>query len=529
MASTVEIAAAPVRRGRWLAAVRAALLTPKAAAAVVLALTAWSLVLRTRAIGGSYWIDEGIAVGIASHPLAQIPGLLQQDGSPPLYYVLLHNWMALFGTQESATHALSLVFALLCVPAAWWAGASLFGPAAGLIAAVIAAFDPFLSVYADETRMYALVVLLGIVAGAAFLHAFAFRRRRYVPVFGVALALLLYTHGWALFFAAGAAGAAALLVVLGPDRRRLLVDGAVVVAIVGVLFAPWIPTFLFQAAHTGAPWSLGSTWRAAYSIPFALFGPWLVSIPLLGGAAVGLVMARRERPPAAEVRALVAGVALVAIVIVTAYLGAKVASGWAARYFSMFLGPLIVVLGAALARARWIGLAALVVVSAQWAIPHTPARDIKSNVRPVAARVAPILRHGDLVLTSHPEQVPVLHYYLPPGLRFGTPLGPVRDPRVMDWRDALSRLRAAPPRAMLERQLATVPPGAHVVLVRPKLSKRGWTAPWLHLVSRRTLQWLDLLKADPRFRLLRKVPRHGWGHPAMVRVRALVFVRTRGA
>jgi mannosyltransferase len=218
--------------------------------------------------------------------------------------------MALLGTREVATHALSLVFALLCIPAAWWAGATLFGPAAAFIAAVLAALDPFLADYADETRMYALVVLLGIVATAAFLQAFALRRRRYVPAFALALTLLLYTHGWAVFLAAGAAGAAALLLALRPDRRRVLVDSAVVVVIVAALFAPWIPTVLFQAAHTGAPWSLGSTWRAAYTIPDALFGPWIVWVPLLGAAAAGLVRALRDRRPAAPARALLAGVAL---------------------------------------------------------------------------------------------------------------------------------------------------------------------------------------------------------------------------
>ena len=36
-------------------------------------LMAASLALRTGALSTGYWIDEGIAVGIASHPLADIP------------------------------------------------------------------------------------------------------------------------------------------------------------------------------------------------------------------------------------------------------------------------------------------------------------------------------------------------------------------------------------------------------------------------------------------------------------------------
>ena len=42
------------------------------------------------------------------------------DGSPPLYYLLLHGWMAIFGETEAATRALSLVFALVAVPVAYW-------------------------------------------------------------------------------------------------------------------------------------------------------------------------------------------------------------------------------------------------------------------------------------------------------------------------------------------------------------------------------------------------------------------------
>src|SRR5918992_1843905 len=101
-----------------------------------------SLLVRSRALAAGFWIDEGLSVGIASFPLSEIPGVLRQDGSPPLYYLLLHVWMDAFGRSEAATHALSLVFALLAVPAALWAGWSLFGRTAGLIAAAFAALNP---------------------------------------------------------------------------------------------------------------------------------------------------------------------------------------------------------------------------------------------------------------------------------------------------------------------------------------------------------------------------------------------------
>ena len=39
------------------------------------------------------WLDEALSVNIAKLPLAQLPGALVQDGSPPLYYLVLHYWM----------------------------------------------------------------------------------------------------------------------------------------------------------------------------------------------------------------------------------------------------------------------------------------------------------------------------------------------------------------------------------------------------------------------------------------------------
>src|SRR5947209_7359924 len=183
-----------------------------------------SAFLRSRYLSGQFWMDEGLSVGISSHSLAHIPGVLRHDGSPPLYYLLLHVWMSVFGSSETATHALSLVFGTLCVPAGAWVSWSLWGRRAGLIAAVLFALNPFITAYSQETRMYTLMALLGLLATAGFIHGFVFRRRRYLILFAVCQALMLYTHGWGIFFGVGAAVAGALVWKLESDRaeRRAL-------------------------------------------------------------------------------------------------------------------------------------------------------------------------------------------------------------------------------------------------------------------------------------------------------------------
>src|SRR5579884_2536473 len=185
---------ADVREPRWLER----LPTWASAAALLVVLLAASAFIRTRYIGGQFWMDEAITTGIASHSLSAIPGILRHDGSPPLFYLLLHFWIRIFGTGEAATHALPLLFGLLTVPAGMWAGWSLFGRRAGLMAAVLFAFSTWLTTYAQETRMYELMGLLGLIATAAFLHGFVYGRRRYLILFAVCEALMLYTHAWGI-------------------------------------------------------------------------------------------------------------------------------------------------------------------------------------------------------------------------------------------------------------------------------------------------------------------------------------------
>jgi mannosyltransferase len=224
----------------------------------VLAIMALWLWLRTHAITAKFWIDEGLSVGIAHHPLFDIPGVLRKDGSPPLYYMLLHVWMSVVGGDgEARTHAFSVLFATLTIPAGWWAGRRLFGERAAWATAALCATLPFLTYYAQETRMYALVAFLGLCSSAAFTMAYAQRDRRWIPAFSVLTVLTVYAHNWGLFLAVGMGAAFLVLWRTSPaaERRPFFRDGLLGFGLLVLLYLPWIPTLLFQAKHTGAPWS----------------------------------------------------------------------------------------------------------------------------------------------------------------------------------------------------------------------------------------------------------------------------------
>jgi hypothetical protein len=470
-----------------------------------------SLLLRLEGQGTWLWTDEGISVGIASHPLSAIPRVLRRDGSPPLYYVLLHGWMRAVGTSEAQTHALSLVFALAMVPVALWAGWSLFGRRVGWICAALAATSSYLDDFSHETRMYTLVALLGFVAAASFLHAFAFRRRRYVPLFVVSLAMLLYTHNWGIYFAVAAALAVVPCVVAAPDRRRAGRDAALAFVAVGVVYAPWVPTLLAQAAHTGAPWSARPVAREMISALGDVLGDpherVLVALVLGGGAAI-LGLLRRYRTP--EGRAVVAALVLGGATLAAGWLSAQVEPAWSYRYLAVLLGPVLILAAVALARGGGHGLAALLLILVFWTQPlgrltglRQPVhRDQKSAVKPIADVVRPKLGPGDVVVAMQMEEVPVLRYYLPAGVRYADVTGPVQDPRVVDWRDALDRVQHSTVEHGLVPLVDALPANGHVFLVCTGDFDSPRTLAWFKLMDERCGQWRAALADDSRLKEL---------------------------
>ena len=176
------------------------------------------------------WLDEALTVDIARAPLHLIPGLLRHDGAPPLYYVLLHFWMKVFGTSDLGARSLSGVIGVLTLPAAWVAGyrigaqswrehanvpgeASLDGtvPAAdrdraGRLVAwtvtLLVGTSPFAVYYDTEARMYSLVILLSTLGVLAIVAVLARPTIWNTLALAIITCALEYSHYWALFLVA---------------------------------------------------------------------------------------------------------------------------------------------------------------------------------------------------------------------------------------------------------------------------------------------------------------------------------------
>ena len=101
------------------------------------------------------WLDETFSVWLANHSVVDmLQWTARIDQHPPLYYLLLHYWIALNGDSPYYVRLLSALFGAATIPIIYLIGKRMSGAVVGFAAAVILALSPFNIYFAQETRMY---------------------------------------------------------------------------------------------------------------------------------------------------------------------------------------------------------------------------------------------------------------------------------------------------------------------------------------------------------------------------------------
>jgi mannosyltransferase len=419
------------------------------------------------------WLDEAQTVEISHRSVSGLLSALRHDGSPPLYYVLLHAWMKMFGTGSFAVRALSGVLSVAALPLMWRVARHLGASRRNAwVALLLLATNPFAIRYATETRMYSLVVLLWLLAFLAFRQVWLNGGVVWMAAAALSTAALLLTHYWALFLAA-VVGAAALVVVRrrrGPALRVLV---SLAVGALGLL--PWLSSLLFQLRHTGAPWGSPPSLATAFLTPteWAGVGPvgtadvltfayyLLLLLALVGTAtATGVLIGGRPRRPAVWIIGIGFATMLLGCVV-----GLTLSSAYAPRYSSMALVPFLLAAAAgfrALPARWWLPGVAAVCVLALVVSAALPAK-----ARSQADQVADALRVAsphDVVVFCPDQLGPAVHRLAPhAGQQVVYPT--MGSPAMVDWVDYEARNEAADPPAFARRVLARAGDGGAIWLV----------------------------------------------------------------
>lgn len=255
------------------------------------------------------WYDEAYSLLLAEGSPAYIWATTARDAHPPLYYVLLHFWMLLFGNGVLAARSLSALAdvgtLLLCIKLM----SLVTTRKATWIAALLLALLPISVRYSQEVRMYTLLGFWLMGATVALVCWIKTPDQKRYPVFYVLLmTAAFYTHyfavlcvlvHWLCWWRVRDGGRSMAI----PIRAWVLANSAIV-----VLYLPWMPFFIDQLLRMdGLEWIPPLTWQTVLTFVWQLVmmgdsasysSLWRVlpSVLIVVCAAAVLLKARHERP-----------------------------------------------------------------------------------------------------------------------------------------------------------------------------------------------------------------------------------------
>lgn len=374
-------------------------------------------VLRLWGLGTrSLWFDEAYSVYVSRKAASAITSLLEAyDTHPPLYYFLLHAWVAAFGGSEVVVRSLSVLAGVLGVLGTFVLGSRVARNGVGGLAAAFVAVSPFHIAASQEARMYSLLTALGAASFLLLWLALEGRSARYWFGYVIVTALALYTHHFAALLVLAQAVYVVGFEPSGGNRRRWFLS----MAAVAFLYLPNISLLGRQVLTARAwpdirpPFGLGALTDLLGMLSFGggLFGmgtyfrrgslgleyrvPLLLPFVLLAVAGVAGLSDRRRR-------AFVLSYLLIPVAVVS-----LISLRWNIfyeRYFSFVLPPYAILLASGVtytagdlrSRQRAAIAAGLVAMVAayQWAgltvFTRTPSSyDWRALARHVASRAEP--------------------------------------------------------------------------------------------------------------------------------------------
>ncbi len=177
-----------------------------------------------------FWYDEIATINYARCPW--------WTWNAPLYWVLLHFWIKIFGISEISLRFPSLVFNFSSTILIFLLGARLFSKRTGLLAALLMGLSPFHLWYAQEARDYSMVLFFGTLSSLLLVEAFKESKIR-LWLFYVAASLLgLYTNYFYIFLFIAQAVWLAFF-------KRKQINGKIILSMLAVCisFSLYLPRF----------------------------------------------------------------------------------------------------------------------------------------------------------------------------------------------------------------------------------------------------------------------------------------------
>ncbi len=206
-----------------------------------------------------FWGDEAWTAVISRLSIPEIIQVTGQDFHPPLYYLLVHGFMRIFGESEWI-RALSTFFFILTLIPLYFFAKKITNKTVAWVSTTLIGFSPILFIYAFEARSYAFLTFMSVMSTLVFWKAVNLAKNRKKPTKETIRAWILYaiiggfgvyTHYY-MWFILASHGVFWLL----SDRRQFK---QVFLSYLFIFLAqmPWVPTLFSQVQTVAGDYWIG--------------------------------------------------------------------------------------------------------------------------------------------------------------------------------------------------------------------------------------------------------------------------------
>lgn len=238
-----------------------------------------SLILRLPLLNSSFWLDEAAQILESVRPLSQQLDIIP-DFQPPLLHLILHFVSGISSSEWWLRVVGALIFGLASIFLTMKLATVLKMPRIGLASGLLLATNSLHIIYSQELRPYALPTFLA-VASWWYLSKAVLNSSKSLSVWlGLLVTTTLGLYSSYLYLFLILSQTVWVLIC----HRQFLKHYAVVTGISGLLFIPWIPTFMRQLQVGSLVRQSLPGWSAVVSLTQ------LKTIPLVFGKFVFGVM-----------------------------------------------------------------------------------------------------------------------------------------------------------------------------------------------------------------------------------------------
>ena len=212
-------------------------------------------------------LDEAQSIWVSTKSVSAILAIDAQDVLVPLYEIILHVWLQVFGSSILAARSLSFLFFLITLPVLYLLAKETSSKRVAMVTLTLFSLSPFIMWYSSEARMYSLFALITTWNHLFFVRFIRSNGASSKVGYIITTILGLYTHYFFIFLLATQFFYLVWRAIVKPEYemgrkdelqkphtrgKRLIFLHIGLLFLAGIFFLPWALYFLQLGAASNS-------------------------------------------------------------------------------------------------------------------------------------------------------------------------------------------------------------------------------------------------------------------------------------